>query len=109
MLLGSFLIETGQLDALRYASWIGWGSVVYLGIVMTAIGYGIWYRVLSKHSITQVMPVLLLTPVFTIMTSIVFLGEQPSVDVLVGGVIVIGGVAMIVFSRAVPTNNTSGT
>ena len=55
------------------------------------------------------MPVLLLTPVFTIMTSIVFLGEQPSVDVLVGGVIVIGGVAMIVFSRAVPTNNTSGT
>ena len=109
MLLGSFLIETGQLAALRSASWIGWGSVVYLGIVMTAIGYGIWYRVLSKHSITQVMPVLLLTPVFTIMTSIVFLVEQPSVDVLVGGAIVIGGVAMIVFSRAVPTDSTSGT
>ena len=109
MLLGSFLIETGQLDALRSASWVGWGSVVYLGIVMTAIGYGIWYRVLSKHSITQVMPVLLLTPVFTIMTSIGFLGEQPSVAVLAGGAIVIGGVAMIVFSRASPTSSTSGT
>ena len=109
MLIGSSLIETGQLDALRSASWIGWGSVIYLGIVMTAIGYGIWYRVLSKHPITQVMPVLLLTPVFTIMTSIGFLGEQPSVDVLVGGAIVISGVAMIVFSRAVPTPRTSGT
>jgi O-acetylserine/cysteine efflux transporter len=76
---------------------------------MTAIGYGIWYRVLSKHSITQVMPVLLLTPVFTIMTSIGFLGEQPSVAVLTGGVIVIGGVAMIVLSRASPTSSTSGT
>ena len=76
---------------------------------MTAIGYGIWYRVLSKHPITQVMPVLLLTPVFTIMTSIGFLGEQPSVDVLVGGAIVIGGVAMIVFSRASHTRSTSGT
>ena len=83
--------------------------MIYLGIVMTAIGYGIWYRVLSKHPITQVMPVLLLTPVFTIMTSIGFLGEQPSVDVLVSGAIVIGGVAMIVFSRASPTRSTSGT
>ena len=109
MLIGSSLIETGQLDALRSAGWIGWGSVIYLGIVMTAIGYGIWYRVLSKHPITQVMPVLLLTPVFTIMTSIGFLGEQPSVDVLVGGAIVIGGVAMIVFSRASPIRSTSGT
>jgi len=43
------------------------------------------------------------------MTSIGFLGEQPSVAVLAGGVIVIGGVAMIVFSRATPTANTSGT
>ena len=37
MLLASFLIEDGQIHALSNASWVGWGSVAYLGIIMTVI------------------------------------------------------------------------
>lgn len=101
MLLGSFLFEDGQLDALANATWIGWGSVAYLGLVMTVAGYGIWFTVLRRNPVSHVMPVLLLLPVFTIFFAVIMLGERPSPGVLLGGVIVLIGVAMIVFARPI--------
>ena len=101
MLLGSFLFEDGQLDALANATWIGWGSVAYLGLVMTVAGYGVWFTVLRRNQISHVMPVLLLLPVFTILFAVIILGERPSSGVLLGGIIVLVGVAMIVFARPV--------
>ena len=70
-----------------------------LGIVMTILGYGIWYRVLSRNPMSQVMPVLLLLPVVTIVSSILLLGERPTPAVLTGGAVVLAGVAVIVFTR----------
>ena len=99
MILASFLIEDGQWMAIQQASWVGWGTVAYLGIVMTILGYGIWYRVLTRNPMSQVMPVLLLLPVVTIVSSILLLGERPTPAVLTGGAVVLAGVAVIVFTR----------
>ena len=99
MILASFLIEDGQWMAIQQASWVGWGTVAYLGIVMTILGYGIWYRVLSRNPMSQVMPVLLLLPVVTIVSSMLLLGERPTPAVLTGGAVVLAGVAVIVFTR----------
>jgi O-acetylserine/cysteine efflux transporter len=99
MILASLLIEEGQWMAIQQASWVGWGAVAYLSIVMTALGYGIWYRILSRNPISQVMPVLLLMPVITIASSMLVLGERPATAVLAGGGIVLVGVAIIVFTR----------
>ena len=99
MILASYLIEDGQWLAIQQASWVGWGTVAYLGIVMTALGYGIWYRVLSRNPMSQVMPVLLLLPVVTIASSIALLGERPAPVVLAGGAVVLTGIAIIVFTR----------
>lgn len=99
MLLASLLIESGHLAALQAATWVGWGTVIYMALIMTALGYAIWYHVLSKHPVSQVMPVLLLLPVSVVVGSIVILGEKPSLLVLAGGVVVVAGVAMIVLKR----------
>jgi O-acetylserine/cysteine efflux transporter len=99
MILASYVIEDGQWLAIQQASWVGWGTVAYLGVVMTALGYGIWYRVLSRNPMSQVMPVLLLLPVVTIASSIFLLGERPAPVVLTGGAVVFAGVAIIVFTR----------
>ena len=48
---------------------------------------------------SQVMPVLLLLPVVTIVSSIFLLGERPAPVVLAGGTVVLTGVAIIVFTR----------
>ena len=99
MILGSFIFEDSQLESLAKASWIGWGVILYLALIMTVLGYGIWYRVLSRNPVSKVMPVMLLLPVFTIVSSMLFLGEQPTLIIFFGGAVVFGGVSMIVFTK----------
>jgi drug/metabolite transporter (DMT)-like permease len=43
--------------------------------------------------------VLLLLPIFTIVSAAILLGERPSLTVLSGGVVVLVGVALIIFTR----------
>ena len=100
MLIGSMIFETGQVDALMNASWVGWASVVYLGLIMTVVGYGIWFTVLARNPVSHVMPVLLVLPIFTVLFSVLLLGERPSLEVLLGGVTILAGVSLIVFSKS---------
>ena len=96
MLAASLILESGHLSLLKNATLIGWGSVIYMGIVMTALGYGIWYHLLKKYDVNQVIPFLLLLPVTSILGAVLFLGERPSIRILIGGMVVITGVAVIV-------------
>jgi len=100
MLIGSMIFETGQVDAIMNASWVGWASVVYLGLIMTVVGYGIWFTVLARNPVSHVMPVLLVLPVFIVLFSVLLLGERPSLEVLLGGVTILAGVSLIVFSKS---------
>jgi O-acetylserine/cysteine efflux transporter len=96
MLASSLVLESDHLSLIKNATLIGWGSVIYMGIVMTAMGYGIWYHLLKKYDVNQVVPFLLLLPVTSIVGAVLFLGERPSIRVLIGGAVVITGVAIIV-------------
>ena len=98
-ILGSFIFEENQLESLAQASWIGWGVILYLAIIMTALGYGIWYHVLSRNPVSKVMPVMLMLPVFTIISSMLLLGERPATITFFGGAVVIGGVSLIVLVK----------
>ncbi len=102
MLLASYFIEDGQIEAMRSATWVGWGALLYLALIMTAFGYGIWYTVLARNPVSKVMPVLLLLPVFVVVESIVILGERPSLLVLLGGVVVLEGIAIILLTDLIP-------
>jgi O-acetylserine/cysteine efflux transporter len=97
MFVSSLMLEKGHLSTLKNATILGWGTVVYMGIVMTALGYAIWYRLLKKYEFNQVMPFMLLLPVSSILDAVLFLGERPDSRTLIGGALVIIGVAAIVF------------
>ncbi len=92
----SFVLEDNHLAAIQSAGWVVWGAVVYLGLLMTALGYGIWYSLVSRHPISLVGPFLLLLPVFSILGGMVFLEESLTAHTAVGGGIVIAGLAFIV-------------
>ncbi len=102
MLIASLFIESGQIEAMRSATWVGWGTVLYLALIMTALGYGIWYSVLGRNPVSKVMPVLLLLPVFVVLESIAILGERPSLLVLLGGIVVLEGIAVILLADLLP-------
>jgi O-acetylserine/cysteine efflux transporter len=65
---------------------------------MTTVGYAIWYHVLKKYDVNQVMPFLLLLPVSSTIGAVLFLGERPNLNTLIGGSIIIIGVAIVVFA-----------
>jgi O-acetylserine/cysteine efflux transporter len=95
LFLASWLFEDGQMEAIENAPPIVWMTVVYLGLVMTALGYAIWYQLLARHDVNQVMPFLLLLPVTAVAGGVLFLGETLTVYTVAGGALAIGGVAII--------------
>jgi len=99
LLVMSLLFETGHIGYLASANWIVWGTVVYLGVVMTAFGYGLWYTLVRRHPISMVAPFLLLLPVFSVAGGVLILGEALTTWTMIGGAIVIAGVAFILIER----------
>ena len=97
--IASFLFETDQATQIETASLPAWGAVVYLGLVMTALAYAIWYRLLGHYSVNQVMPFLLLLPVTSVIGGILFLDESLTIKIALGGCLAIAGVAMITLQR----------
>jgi len=100
LFFASWVLEENQWQLIREANWIVWGTVAYLGLVMTALGYGIWYHLLGRYPINQVAPFLLLLPVTSVIGSVVVLGETLSLLVAIGGAVVIAGVAFIVLEKS---------
>ena len=100
LLVMSLIFEEGHAEAIARANWVVWAAVLYLGLVMTALGYGMWYTLIRRNPVSQVAPFLLLLPVFAIIGGILFLGESLSFQILLGGAIVIGGVALIMTDRS---------
>ena len=99
LFLASWLLEQDQLQQIQNATPAAWGAVIYLGLVMTALGYGLWYRLLGHYSVNQVMPFLLLLPVTSVFGGIFFLGESLTPKIALGGCLAITGVAMITIKR----------
>jgi len=100
MLIASIFFEGNPVPTLLAAPPSAWWTVLYLGLVMTVVGYSAWFFILSKYPVPLVMPVLLLLPVSTILGAVTFLGETPDPHVMLGGAIVIGGVAAVIIDPA---------
>ena len=99
LILCSQLIEGNVYQNILEADFNAWLIVLYLGILMNALGYSIWYYVLGRYSINKILPVMLLLPVTGIITAVVLLGERPNINVLIGGIIIIFGVGMILIGK----------
>ena len=94
----SLVIEGNPLPFLTSADWVVWGTVIYLGIIMTALGYGLWYSLIVRHPVNRVGPFLLLLPVFSVIGGVTLLGENLTLQVATGGLVVIAAVAFILTS-----------
>lgn len=95
----AWIVEGNPVDAYLEASWIGWGAALFQAIGVTVLGYGIWYGMMRRHSVNQIMPLTLLVPVFGVASGVLFLGEHLTLPTTIGGLATIAGVAIIVIRR----------
>lgn len=99
LLLASALLENGQLAALAGADWALIGAILYMTLAVTVMGYGIWYYLLHRYPINQMMAFTLLVPVFGVLAGVVCLDDHLTTDLVIGGALTILGVAVLVLRR----------
>jgi O-acetylserine/cysteine efflux transporter len=83
-------------DSLRTAA--TWGALpsvlglLYIVVVATLVGYGLWNTLLSRNASSVVAPFAMLVPVAGVLSAWLFFDEVPDLVELVAGVLVVGGV-----------------
>ncbi len=103
----SYLLEDGhraQIDTMIAGGLTSPGviAVLYMSIMVTIVGFGLWYGFLGRHPVNRTVPFTLLIPVFGALSGIIVVGEEVTLRLLVGGAVTIAGVALIVIEpRAV--------
>jgi len=91
----SAIFEDGQVEAIRNANPLVWWTVLYLGLIMTCLGYYFWNTLIRHHDVSKVAPFLLLLPVFSVLGGNVFLGETFTIDKFYGGATILLGIGVI--------------
>ena len=98
LFLMSAIFENGQEEAIRTANPLVWWTVLYLGLVMTCLGYYFWNTLIRHHDVSKVAPFLLLLPVFSVLGGNVFLGETITLEKFYGGATILLGIGVIVLN-----------
>jgi O-acetylserine/cysteine efflux transporter len=94
LLLASLLFEKNQLTSLVTASsfeYMALGGFILIGFLGANT---IWYTILQRNAVNDVAPFTLLMPPVGLITASAVLGEAVTLVNVVGGFIIIGGVAI---------------
>ncbi len=76
------------------------------GAVTSGVGYVVWYAALRGLSVTRAAMVQLVVPVVAAAGGVVFLAETVSLRLVVASVVILGGVALAVWSRSAEPTST---
>ncbi len=95
-LLLSLLLESGQWDSVRAADRWDWLALVGFVVIGFVIPYSVWYHLLRRFRVDQVIPFSLLMPVTGVISGALLLEEQVTLAVLIGGTVIMAGLAIVV-------------
>lgn len=98
--VASWVLESGQVEAVLAAGLRGWGTVLFLALGGTLIGWGGMSYLLKNHPVSRVTPITLAIPVVGISAAVVFLDEPLTSLRLTAALLTIIGVAVVMFAPA---------
>lgn len=94
-----------ERDAIAALPDIGLVPLAWLGfscVIATVIGQGLLAHLLQRHPISSVMPLLLLSPVIGVAGASLYFGTPITAVMVAGGLITLGGVALLTLSGRRP-------
>lgn len=94
----SLLTEDGQWEAIRLATWHGWGALAYTALAASLVAHTTWYYLVAKYPVTGLSAVTLLTPIFGVVFCVAVLGDVLTPKMIFGSVVTLVGV-LIVLTR----------
>ena len=99
LLIISYLLEGNQWPHLLGIGWGGAFALLYQSALVAAFSYWIWYNLMRRYPVNQVMPFMLLQPLIGTASGAIFRGEQITMPMIIGGLGVLIGVAIIILRR----------
>jgi O-acetylserine/cysteine efflux transporter len=99
LLAVSYLLEGDHWPALVDIGWAGAFALVYQAALVAAFSYWIWYNLMRRYPVNQVMPFMLLQPVIGAAAGVVFRNEVITLPMVIGGLGILIGVAIIIIRR----------
>ena len=101
----SAIFDGNTINYFKTASLNSWIIAIYLGFIMQPISYGCFYYVLKNNPLYKVLPIVTMgIPPTGLLAAIFILGEKPTAELFIGGLIILIGVVMIVFTKAEKNN-----
>jgi drug/metabolite transporter (DMT)-like permease len=94
MLLPLFVVTAGWRP-LTHLSPVGIGAVLFLGLGCSGLAYLWWYAALERIETSKVATFLYLEPLVTLAAAVVLLHEEVGLATVLGGLIVLAGVALV--------------
>ena len=95
LLLISAVSESGQLEAVAHATWIGWTSLLFTAVASSLIAHTLMFHLIAKYPVTSVAPMNVLSALFSIACGVVWFGDVLTPKVLIGGTVALIGVVIV--------------
>lgn len=92
--LMSLFLEHGQLASLVTADQRGWLALAYTIFIGGILGFSLWFWLIARCSMGRIAPFGLLLPVFAVISSVLFLGDEVTPKLVIGGLLAMSGVAI---------------
>jgi O-acetylserine/cysteine efflux transporter len=96
LLVLSLGLESGQMTAVRNATWAGWGALFFTTIMSSLVAHTAWFYLVGRYPVTSLSPLTLLSPLFGIFFGVTLLHDQLTPRMLLGGAVTLIGVLIVV-------------
>jgi O-acetylserine/cysteine efflux transporter len=93
--IATIVLEQGQWQSIQSAGPLEWSMLAFVGVVGFYLAYMCWFSLLKQCRMDEVAPFILLMPVVGIFTAFFVLGETVSLEQMIGGVVILAGLAVV--------------
>jgi O-acetylserine/cysteine efflux transporter len=95
LLVMSLEFERPDLSALAHVSVGAWAALAFTALGASLVAHTGYFYLVQRYPVTSVAPVTTLSPVFSVLLSVLLLGEVLSNRLIAGGVLTLAGIVII--------------
>lgn len=95
LIVATASFEQGQWRALAAAGPSKWAAILYSVLFATIMAQAIYFNLIRRNELSLITPLMLMTPIWAISISVLVLGEQMKVRMLLGSIVTLAGVAIV--------------
>jgi len=100
----SFIFEENQISGMVNATWEAHGSLLYLALISSILGYGTYWWILKRYTVATTISIFLMVPVFGVVGGVAVLGDEFTWQTGLGAFGMLAGVALLMLGKSNSNN-----